>query len=69
MYFLKAKFIKTVLSYKVVFGRELLNKYIMFSNSKIIVCIIVISILTKINHDYFGQGEKPADALLAGLTR
>ena len=37
-----------VLSYKVFFGRDMLNKYIMFSNSKIIVWIIVISILTKI---------------------
>ena len=37
-----------VLSYKVFLGRDMLNKYIMFSKSKIIVWIIVISILTKI---------------------
>jgi hypothetical protein len=37
-----------VLSHKVVFGRDMLNKYKMFSHSKIIVPIIVISILTKV---------------------
>ena len=40
VYFFKVKF-------KVFSGRDMLNKY-MFSNSKIIVRIIVISILTKI---------------------
>ena len=45
VYFFKVKF--KVLSYKVFSGRDMLNKY-MFSNSKIIVRIIVISILTKI---------------------
>ena len=37
-----------VLSYNVFFGRDLVNKYNTFSDSKIIVWIIVITILTKI---------------------
>ena len=37
-----------VLSYKVIFWRDMLNKYIMFSNSIFFFLIILISILTKI---------------------
>ena len=39
----------------------MLNKYIMFSNSKIIASIIVISILTKRNrvYDFFSILEQP----------
>ena len=46
VYFFKAKFQSSVA--KKINNGDMLNKYNMFSNSKIIVRIIVISIFTKI---------------------